>query len=164
MREEERQWDLDLREDVQGRQRREDTRGAVGGRKMDQRPQEKGTESPRENLSGLRLMQLALSQREPWEGERQTRGPRRRGRRARGRTSGDSGSCSGPCLRGCLGSGFPLQEAREAAFVKGLFTFVHWRRKWQPAPVFLPGESQGRGSLVGCCLWGRTESDTTEAT
>ena len=32
------------------------------------------------------------------------------------------------------------------------------------APVFLPGESQGRGSLMGCCLWGRTESDTTEAT
>ena len=31
-------------------------------------------------------------------------------------------------------------------------------------PVFLPGESQGRGSLVGCCLWGRTESDMTEAT
>ena len=45
-----------------------------------------------------------------------------------------------------------------------LFTFLHWRRKWQPIPVFLPGESQGRGSLVGCCLWGRTESDTTEAT
>ena len=45
-----------------------------------------------------------------------------------------------------------------------LFTFMHWRRKWQPAPVFLPGESQGRGSLVGCCLWGRTESDMTEAT
>ena len=42
-----------------------------------------------------------------------------------------------------------------------LFTFMHWRRKWQPAPVFLPGESQGRRSLVGCCLWGRTESDTT---
>ena len=35
---------------------------------------------------------------------------------------------------------------------------------WQPTPVFLPGESQGRGSLVGCRLWGRTESDTTEAT
>ena len=33
-----------------------------------------------------------------------------------------------------------------------LFTFVHWRRKWQPTPVFLPGESQGRGSLVGCRL------------
>ena len=31
-----------------------------------------------------------------------------------------------------------------------LFTFMHWRRKWQPTPVFLPGESQGRG---------RTESD-----
>ena len=31
-------------------------------------------------------------------------------------------------------------------------------------PVFLPGESQGRGSLVGCRLWGRTESDTTEVT
>ena len=34
----------------------------------------------------------------------------------------------------------------------------------QPTPVFLPGESQGRGSLVGCRLWGLTESDTTEAT
>ena len=45
-----------------------------------------------------------------------------------------------------------------------LFTFMHWRRKWQPTPVFLPGESQGRGSLVGCRLWGRTESDMTEAT
>ena len=44
------------------------------------------------------------------------------------------------------------------------FTFMHWRRKWQPTPVFLPGESQGRGSLVGCRLWGLTESDTTEAT
>ena len=42
------------------------------------------------------------------------------------------------------------------------FTFMHWRRKWQPSPVFLPGESQGQGSLVGCRLWGRTESDTTE--
>ena len=45
-----------------------------------------------------------------------------------------------------------------------LFTFMHWRRKWQPTPVFLPGESQGRGSLVGCRLWGCTESDTTEVT
>ena len=44
------------------------------------------------------------------------------------------------------------------------FTFMHWRRKWQPTPVFLPRESQGRGSLVGCRLWGRTESDTTEVT
>ena len=45
-----------------------------------------------------------------------------------------------------------------------LFTFMHWRRKWQPTPVFLPEESQGWGSLVGCCPWGRTKSDTTEAT
>ena len=37
-------------------------------------------------------------------------------------------------------------------------------RKWQPTPVFLPGESQGQGSLVGFRLWGHTESDTTEAT
>ena len=43
-----------------------------------------------------------------------------------------------------------------------LFTFMHWRRKWQPTPVFLPWESREQGSLVGCCLWGRTESDTTE--
>ena len=41
---------------------------------------------------------------------------------------------------------------------------MHWRRQWQPTPVFLPGESQGRQSLVGCHLWGRTELDTTEAT
>ena len=45
-----------------------------------------------------------------------------------------------------------------------LFTSMHWRRKWQPTPVFLPGESKGQRSPVGCCLWGRTESDTTEAT
>ena len=45
-----------------------------------------------------------------------------------------------------------------------LFTFMHWRRKWQPTPVVLPGESQGGGSLVGCHLWSRTESDTTEVT
>ena len=43
------------------------------------------------------------------------------------------------------------------------FTFMHWRRKWQPTPVFLL-ESQGRGSLVGFGLWGRTGSDTTEVT
>ena len=44
------------------------------------------------------------------------------------------------------------------------FTFMHWRRKWQPTPVFLPGESQGWGSLMGCRLLGRTESDTTDVT
>ena len=47
---------------------------------------------------------------------------------------------------------------------KGFFTFMHWRKKWQPTPVFLPGESQGQGSLVGCCLWGHTELDMTEST
>ena len=41
-----------------------------------------------------------------------------------------------------------------------LFPFMRWRRKWQPTPVFLPGESQGRGSLMGCRLWGCTELDT----
>ena len=45
-----------------------------------------------------------------------------------------------------------------------LFTVMHWRRKWQPTPVFLPGESQGQRSLVGCRLWGHMESDTTEVT
>ena len=41
---------------------------------------------------------------------------------------------------------------------------MHWRRKWQPTPVFLPGESQGRGSLVDCCLRGCIEADMTEVT
>ena len=44
------------------------------------------------------------------------------------------------------------------------FTFMRWRRKWQPTPVFLLGESQGGQSLVGCRLWGRTGLDTTEVT
>ena len=41
---------------------------------------------------------------------------------------------------------------------------LRWRRKWQPTPVFLLGESQGRQSLMGCRLWVCTESDMTEAT
>ena len=45
-----------------------------------------------------------------------------------------------------------------------LFTFMRWRRKWQPTPVSLPGESQGQRILVGGRLWGRTELDTTEVT
>ena len=57
-----------------------------------------------------------------------------------------------------------LGVRHELATSLSLFTFLHWKRKWQPTPVFLPGESQGRGSLAGCRLWGRTESDTTEAT
>ena len=57
-----------------------------------------------------------------------------------------------------------LRVGHDWATSLSLFTFMHWRKKWQPTPVFLPGESQGRGSLVGCRLWGRTESDTTEVT
>ena len=57
-----------------------------------------------------------------------------------------------------------LRVGHDCVTSLSLFTFLHWRRKWQPTPVFLPGESQGRGSLVGCRLWGRTELDTAEAT
>ena len=39
-----------------------------------------------------------------------------------------------------------------------------WRRKWQPTPGFLPREFCGQRSLVGCCPWGHTELDETEAT
>ena len=57
-----------------------------------------------------------------------------------------------------------LRVGHDWATSLSLLIFMHWRRKWQPTPVFLPGESQGQGSLVGFRLWGRTESDTTEAT
>ena len=39
---------------------------------------------------------------------------------------------------------------------------IHWRSKWQPTPVLLPGKSHGQRSLVGYSPWGRKESDTTE--
>ena len=57
-----------------------------------------------------------------------------------------------------------LRVRHDWAISLSLFTFLRWRRKWQPTPVFLPGESQGWGSLVGCCLWGHTELDMTEET
>ena len=57
-----------------------------------------------------------------------------------------------------------LRVGHDWATSLSLFTFMHWRRKRQPTPVFLPGKSQGRGSLVSCRLWGHTESDTTEVT
>ena len=57
-----------------------------------------------------------------------------------------------------------LRVRQDWATSLSLFTFMHWRRQWQPTPVFLPGESQGRQSLVGCSLWGRRESDMTETT
>ena len=57
-----------------------------------------------------------------------------------------------------------LRVGHDWATSLSLFTFTHWRRKWQPTPMFLPGESQGQGSLVGCHLQGHRESDTNEAT
>ena len=56
---------------------------------------------------------------------------------------------------GGLQSMVSLGVGHDWATSVSLFTFMHWRRKWQPIPVFLPGESQGRGSLVGCHIWGR---------
>ena len=66
-----------------------------------------------------------------------------------------------PMDRGAAVPGVAKSRTRLSDFT---FTFTHWRRKWQPTPVSLPGESQGRGSLVGCRLWGSTELDTTEVT
>ena len=65
---------------------------------------------------------------------------------------------------GGLWSTRSLPARHDCATSLSLFTFPHWRRKWQPTPVFLPGESQGRGSMMGCHLWGCTELDTTEVT
>ena len=78
-----------------------------------------------------------------------------------------------PLQYSCLGN--PMDGGAWWAAVQGVaksrirlsdftFTFMHWRRKWQPTPVFLLGEFQGRGSLGGCHLWSHTESDTTEVT
>ena len=64
----------------------------------------------------------------------------------------------------CMTTGKKHSLTRRTFDGKVMSLFMHWRRKWQPTPVFLPGESQGWQSLVGCCLWGRTELDTTEAT
>ena len=55
--------------------------------------------------------------------------------------------------RGRLQSMGSLRVGHDWATSLSLFTSMHWRRKWKPTPVFLPGESQGRGSLVGCRLW-----------
>ena len=71
---------------------------------------------------------------------------------------------SGTAESGGLQSMGSLRVGHNWAVSLSLFTFMHWRRKWQPTPVFLPGESQGRQSLEGCRLWGCTELDTTEAT
>ena len=60
---------------------------------------------------------------------------------------------------GRLQSTGSLRVRHDWALSLSLFTFMRWRKKWQPTPVFLPGESHRRGSLVGCRLWGRTESE-----
>ena len=52
-----------------------------------------------------------------------------------------------------------LRVGHDWAASLSFFTFILWRRKWQPTPVFLPGESRRQGSRVGCCLWGCTESN-----
>ena len=76
----------------------------------------------------------------------------------------DSAGNGTPLQCSCLEN--PMDGGAWWALVHGVArsVSVHWRRQWHPTPVLLPGESQGRGSLVGCRLWGRTESDTTEAT
>ena len=53
-----------------------------------------------------------------------------------------------------LGQEDPLEK--EMATHSSTLAIMHWKRKWQPTPVFLPGESQEQWSLVGCCLWGHT--------
>ena len=56
-----------------------------------------------------------------------------------------------------------LQEVKETWFNPWVGK-IPWRRKWQPTPVFLPGESHGQRSLMGYSPWGHKESDTTEHT
>ena len=95
---------------------------------------------------------------------------------ATGRTPPIPRSALEKALRpGTLFEGNPVGEGttrRGSWWLKGLriclqcrrHGFDPWVRKCLPIPVFLPGESQGWGSLVGCRLWGGTESDTTEVT
>ena len=63
---------------------------------------------------------------------------------------------------GVLQSMGSLRVGHNWATSLSLFTFMHWRRKWQPTPVLLPGKSHGWRSLVGYSPWGHQESDTTE--
>ena len=69
-----------------------------------------------------------------------------------------------PCTEepGRLQSMGLLRVGHDWATSLSLFTFTHWRRQWHPTPVFLPAESHGQRSLVGCSSWGRYESDKTE--
>ena len=84
--------------------------------------------------------------------------------------NGGSGHCTGgrdkdhPQEKKCKKTKWLSEEALQIAEKIREAKIKERRRKWQPTPVFLPGESQGRRSLVGCHLWGRTELDTTEGT
>ena len=71
-----------------------------------------------------------------------------------------------PCMKepGKIQSMGSLRVGHDRVTSLSLFTFIHWRRKWQPPPVFLPGESQGWRSLAGYGPWDQKELDTTEAT
>ena len=60
--------------------------------------------------------------------------------------------------------GLPSMGSHRIGHSLSKLACMPWRKKWQPTPVFLLIESQGQRSLVGCRLWGRTESDTTDAT
>ena len=96
------------------------------------------------------------------------------GRRGWGRAAvSDADSSEPPLHPALLGLGSLLRAL--SPLPQGLNIRVHLladvciisrarSRKWQPTPVFLPGESRGQGSLAGCRLWGRTESDTTDVT
>ena len=55
-----------------------------------------------------------------------------------------------------------LRVGHDWATSLSFFIFIHWRRKWQPTPILLPGKSHGQRRLVGYCPWGRKESVTTE--
>ena len=69
-----------------------------------------------------------------------------------------------PHISQLLSVGAQVQTSHSLAGILGSSPEGEWRRQWYPTPVFLPGESHGRRSLVGRRLWGLTESDTTEAT
>ena len=57
-----------------------------------------------------------------------------------------------------------INQCCQDLYFHKIFIQISWRRQWHPTPVLLPGKSHGLRSLVGCHLWGRAESDTTEAT
>ena len=65
-------------------------------------------------------------------------------------------------IKPCKNQSLSANDLFTSWHINTLLLFFFWRRQWQPTPVFLPGESRGQRSLVGCCPWGHTESDTTE--